>query len=420
VFKRHILRRGALVALACLTVGSALGSLTANAQPPDSIRVRMHQGERAPIGSENWTGGTIFGYEEGDQIRFRFVLSANGAAEGQMEVHFTNMGLGCEPFFLGEFQLLDIQNLTGVSPILTNVGVPEVEGNDWVQTLNVEFFAAGEAIVIYGLTLSNEAAACTGSSQHSRLFPGDEPGDVHQMGRQNVPVAAPAEEPPPASFLEVVKDLRPADDPGRFDLLINGSVEFANAGDGDTTGPVEVDPGSHVIGEDAGAGTDLADYDISIACETEAGEPVPVVLVPDGLDEIVWSVDVPEGEHVICTITNRALAQYDGGDDDGPDPVDSPFEDVGTEGDVVTTDDPSAPSTADPGTEVAGENLTPQPVSGDAMGGSEPIMDPAVLGVAGDELPRTGLPLAPQIISGLALIGLGQAARTGGRRRRAA
>jgi hypothetical protein len=257
------------------------------------------------------------------------------------------------------------------------------------------------------------------------------------MGRQNVPVVPPGEgeQPPPpppeASFLEVVKDLRPTTDPGRFDLLINGSVEFVNAGPGDTTDPVEVDPGSHVVGEDAGTGTDLADYAISIACENEAGEPVPAVLVPDGLDEIVFSVMVDEGEFVICTITNRASAQYDGGDAGDGDPIDTPFDDAdGTGGDVIATAGPTgSTATGDPATDVAGESLaaqpspsgSPLPSADGATGGGGPTMDPNILGVDSlGELPRTGLPLAPQVLSGLMLIALGQTARVHGRRRREA
>jgi hypothetical protein len=440
MFKRHkeglgrrsgVLRRGALLALACLAVGSAIGPLASQAQPPDSISVRKHQGERAPSGSENWTGGNISGYSEGDQIRFRFTLSANEPASGLLDIHFTKQGNGCDPFFTNAFAF-SVEPVSGDQPTVAAVGGAVQEGEEWVQTLSIDFAGGGEAIVVYVLTLSGVAGDCTGSSQHSRLFPGDPAGDVHQMGRQNVPVAAPDEAPPEASLLEVVKDLRPATDPGRFDLLINGSVEFADAGPGDTTGPVEVDPGSHVIGEEAGTATDLADYRISVACVNQVGEPVAAVLVP-GPDPVVFSVVVDEGEHVVCTITNRARAQYDGGGNDDS-PADNPFGDGdGTGDEIITSAGPSGPSaaTADPVTDVAGENLAAHP-GADPRGGVLPSADGSTggggqtvdtdpLGVAGmAELPRTGLPLAPQVFSGLTLIALGRAARAGGRRQRPA
>ena len=58
---------------------------------------------------------------------------------------------------------------------------------EWVVTLNVDFSAAGEAVVNYQLKLSNQAGDCSGSSQHSRLNAGD---GVSQTGQQNVPVPA--------------------------------------------------------------------------------------------------------------------------------------------------------------------------------------------------------------------------------------
>jgi hypothetical protein len=194
-------------------------------------------------------------------------------------------------------------------------------------------------------------------------------------------------------------------------------VAFPDAGPGDSTGAVEVDPGSHVVGEEAGTATDLADYSVSVACENEAGEPVPVVVVPDGADEVLRSVIVGEGEHVVCTVTNRARALYDGGDTD-TDPFENPFgEGAGTGEDLVTTAGPSAPSaaTGDPGVDVAGEQLSTQPVGDVLPSAGGQMVDTGPLAMA--ELPRTGLPLAPQVLSALALIALGQAARSSGRRR---
>src|SRR4029450_9881863 len=58
--------------------------------------------------------------------------------------------------------------------------------------------------------------------------------------------------------LTVVKDLTPSDDPGLFDLLIDGNVELADASDGDSTDAVTVDTGTHTVGEAAGTDTTLA------------------------------------------------------------------------------------------------------------------------------------------------------------------
>src|SRR5207245_1366358 len=55
--------------------------------------------------------------------------------------------------------------------------------------------------------------------------------------------------------LELKKRLLPATDPGRFNLNIDGGAnEATNVGDGGTTNPISVAPGSHTIAE-TGAGT---------------------------------------------------------------------------------------------------------------------------------------------------------------------
>ena len=100
--------------------------------------------------------------------------------------------------------------------------------------------------------------------------------------------------------LEVIKDLSPDDDPGLFDLQIDGSTEFADASDGDTTGAVTVNTGTHTVGELAGTGTDLDDYNSSIECRNDAGTGT-VVASASGTGPL--NVEVDE-DHIVCTITN--------------------------------------------------------------------------------------------------------------------
>ena len=94
--------------------------------------------------------------------------------------------------------------------------------------------------------------------------------------------------------LEVVKDLSPSNDPGLFNLSIDGSVKVSNVGDGGTTGVVAVNTGSHTFGESAGTSTVLADYTTAKACRDDSGP----VTIND------WSVNVAYNQHVVCTITN--------------------------------------------------------------------------------------------------------------------
>ncbi|MDX9855927.1 MAG: hypothetical protein RBS86_03900, partial [Candidatus Moranbacteria bacterium] len=116
---------------------------------------------------------------------------------------------------------------------------------------------------------------------------------------------------PSYAEIEVVKDLVPGSDPGRFNLQINGVNEATNVGDGGTTGPVVVSAGTndvpgdtHTVGETAYAGTDLNDYTTSISCvdrglETFDGGPA---LTTSGAGPL--NVDVDKDDDIVCTIKN--------------------------------------------------------------------------------------------------------------------
>lgn len=94
--------------------------------------------------------------------------------------------------------------------------------------------------------------------------------------------------------LKVVKDLYPADDPGRFNLLIDDVVYATGVGDGGATAFIELSAGSHEVSEEASTGTYLSDYRISVSCDngdTGSGASLTVTLDP--------------GEIVTCTITNE-------------------------------------------------------------------------------------------------------------------
>ena len=100
--------------------------------------------------------------------------------------------------------------------------------------------------------------------------------------------------------LEVVKDLIPSTDPGLFNLQIDGVTEEADASDGGTTGEITVDPGDHTVGEVAGTGTSLSDYNTSISCVDAAG-----VVVTSSSDAGPLDVTVGGDDDIVCTITNE-------------------------------------------------------------------------------------------------------------------
>jgi hypothetical protein len=93
----------------------------------------------------------------------------------------------------------------------------------------------------------------------------------------------------------VTKKVVPAGDPGRFNLLINGTAYATNVGDTGTTGVVGVDAGLRTISETAGTvpPTNLANYTSAINCGAKgsgSGTSLNITLNP--------------GDIVTCTITN--------------------------------------------------------------------------------------------------------------------
>src|SRR5262249_17875792 len=96
--------------------------------------------------------------------------------------------------------------------------------------------------------------------------------------------------------VELRKVTVPADDPGIFNLLIQGKV-LPTGPNGTTTGPVTVGVGEGEASETAGSGTNLADYDSKVEC-TRNGK-VEVSVTGTKVDGAVSNGDV-----VVCTFTN--------------------------------------------------------------------------------------------------------------------
>jgi hypothetical protein len=98
--------------------------------------------------------------------------------------------------------------------------------------------------------------------------------------------------PPPQ--LTVTKLCVPENDPGLFNLLLDGSP-VPNGNDvpcGGSRGPFATTAGGHTVSESAGTGTDLANYTSAIGGDCN----------PDG------SIMLELGESATCTITNVRLA----------------------------------------------------------------------------------------------------------------
>jgi uncharacterized repeat protein (TIGR01451 family) len=93
--------------------------------------------------------------------------------------------------------------------------------------------------------------------------------------------------------ITVNKVVNPANDSGKFDLRINGTVYADDVGNGGTTGAVQLPTGNYTVSEVAGTGTSLADYSSSLSCSNgQTGTTFS--------DEFALSTD----QNITCTFTN--------------------------------------------------------------------------------------------------------------------
>ena len=127
---------------------------------------------------------------------------------------------------------------------------------------------------------------------------------------------------PPRTTITVVKVVYSAKgqvddaDPGRFDLEIDGVTAGTggNVGNGGTTGPVGVDPGSHTVGESARGSTNLDDYVTTVECElAEEQEQEDRTLSGSQTERRSVELEVADGDHWLCTITNARKPTGGGG-----------------------------------------------------------------------------------------------------------
>jgi hypothetical protein len=111
----------------------------------------------------------------------------------------------------------------------------------------------------------------------------------------------------PGASITVTKQLLPADDPGHFDLEVNGQIEggASEVGNGGTTGTIAVVAGEHTVSESGAAGTSLDDYRTQIACRANGGTGA---IVSAGTGSSL-GVQVGDGDEIVCTITNEAKTE---------------------------------------------------------------------------------------------------------------
>jgi hypothetical protein len=97
--------------------------------------------------------------------------------------------------------------------------------------------------------------------------------------------------------LTVKKELSPASDPGRFDLLVNGRIALASAGN-DAGRTLSVRPGSYTVSEVASTGTNPANYRSTVECKRGTGRTV----LRSGA--VYQNLQLTSGASAVCTFRN--------------------------------------------------------------------------------------------------------------------
>ena len=103
--------------------------------------------------------------------------------------------------------------------------------------------------------------------------------------------------------LQVVKVVSPSNDPGKFNLQIDGTTLATEVGDGGDSGQQVVTVANHTIGETAGTDTSLANYSSSVVCKDVHG--TGSVVNTTGTNP--WTLAVADGKDILCTITNTRI-----------------------------------------------------------------------------------------------------------------
>lgn len=146
--------------------------------------------------------------------------------------------------------------------------------------------------------------------------------------------------------LELRKVTVPADDPGLFNLLVNGQV-YAVGRNGATTGPITVGVGEGTVSETAGPETDLADYDSKVECTRNGTLEVSVPGTKvDGA--------IGNGDTVVCTFTNTRTTPPP----PGPPPAPPPLPPAPPEPPAPPLGDLAVSKRASPTTVVVGHDVT--------------------------------------------------------------
>ena len=165
-------------------------------------------------------------------------------------------------------------NISGSSATSTSVNVPTSSGHTDVL-VDPGTYSVSE-VVPSGWVLADPNPTCTsghGTANNLILAAGDTTNCTFINAKQ--------------AMLTVTKILVPASDTAKFNLTVDGGTVLENIGDGGST-TTQVSIGTHSVGETAGTGAVMDDYDAVISGQCASG----------------GNVSFTAGQSKSCTITN--------------------------------------------------------------------------------------------------------------------
>ncbi len=233
------------------TVGETAGTDTDLADYQKSIVCKDDNGSGATVAetSGDDAGPLTVPVAYGDDI---VCVITNTRETGKLEVT-KSLSPDTDP---GRFNL----EIDGDTPNLGSVNVGD-GGTTGEQTLNTGDHNVGESGVV-GTDLGDYAKSIVckdqnGSGDVVAQTDTDSPGPLTVPVAYNDDIVCTISNSRETGKIEVQKSLSPTDDPGLFNLQIDGTTDpdAGNVGDLGSTGEETVNTGSHDVGETAGTGT---------------------------------------------------------------------------------------------------------------------------------------------------------------------
>lgn len=113
--------------------------------------------------------------------------------------------------------------------------------------------------------------------------------------------------------LTVTKQIVPAIDAGRFDLLIDGIVRKQGVGNGGMTGPIALPPGAHSVSEAAVGGGSLGNYTTTFGGDCDPTGHITLSLGDDATCEITNTRKPGTGAEAHLTVKKEMVPAIDPG-----------------------------------------------------------------------------------------------------------